>query len=145
MSQDPSCIFCKIARGEVPSARVLETEQALAFLDINPVNLGHTLLIPRNHHANLAEQPDDQAAAVAALLPRLCRAIRAATGADGLNVIANLGEVAGQTIHHLHWHIIPRHHGDAVHWPWPHQSCTPDELDRVRFAIQRELTPPTAQ
>ncbi len=141
MSHDPGCLFCKIANGEIPSARVLETDRAVAFLDINPVNKGHTLVIPRDHHANLSEVPDDVAADLGGLLPRVCRAVLEVTEADGLNIIANHGEVAGQTIHHLHWHVIPRHDGDAVHWPWPHQSYAGDELDRLRQAVTKALSP----
>lgn len=140
MSHHPSCLFCKIARGEVPAARVLETDRALAFLDINPVNPGHLLLVPKDHHATLADLPDDLAGAAATLLPRLCRAVRDTTGAEGLNVIVNLGRVAGQTIDHVHWHIIPRFNGDAVRWPWPHFPYQGDELDQMRGRIEQALT-----
>lgn len=140
MSQhDPSCIFCKIAGGEIPSARVLETDHAVAFLDINPVNKGHVLLVPRAHHATLAELPDEVAAATASLLPRLCRAILAATEADGLNVVVNNGRVAGQTIDHGHWHLIPRFVGDPVNWPWPHDAYSGDELDRMQAGIKAAI------
>jgi histidine triad (HIT) family protein len=136
---DPGCIFCKIARGEVPSAVVLETDDAVAFMDINPVNKGHLLLVPRAHHAGLADLPDDLAAYAGSLLPRLCRAVRAATGSDGLNVIVNNGRAAGQTVDHVHWHVIPRSHGDHVHWPWPHTGYTGDELAQMRDRIERAL------
>jgi histidine triad (HIT) family protein len=135
----PHCIFCKITRGELPSSTVLETDDAVAFLDIHPVNKGHVLLVPRSHHADLSELPDDVASRAAALLPRLCRAVRAATGADGLNVIVNVGRAAGQTVDHVHWHVIPRFHGDPVNWPWPHSEYLGDELGQMRFAIEREL------
>src|SRR5207249_3900726 len=102
------------------------------FLDINPVNPGHLLLVPKAHHATLADLPDDLAAQAGSLLPRLCRAVRSATGAGGLNVIVNLGRPAGQVIDHAHWHIIPRFPGDAVHWPWPHVPYTGDELSQMR-------------
>jgi histidine triad (HIT) family protein len=141
-SHDPHCIFCKIAIGEIPSARILETPEVMAFLDINPVNRGHTLLVPKAHHAHLSEVPDAVAAATGSLLPRLCRAIRAATGADGLNVIVNNGQAAGQTIDHCHWHIIPRFADDAVNWPWPHTPYVGDELGQMKFRIERELNPP---
>lgn len=141
MSPDRSCIFCKIAAGEIPSSRVLEHEKAVAFLDINPVNLGHVLLVPRDHHATLSDLPDELAGEVSSLLPRLCRAVRAATGADGLNIIVNHGAVAGQTIDHVHWHIIPRHDDDPVDWPWPHAEYVGDELNQMRFRIERELNP----
>ncbi len=125
----------------IPSAKILETADAVAFLDINPVNRGHTLLVPKAHHAHLSELPDAVAAATGSLLPRLCRAIRAATGADGLNVIVNNGQAAGQTIDHCHWHIIPRFSDDAVNWPWPHRPYVGDELGQMKFRIERELNP----
>jgi histidine triad (HIT) family protein len=139
-----NCIFCKIVRGEIPSSLVLETDEAVAFLDIHPVNLGHVLVVPRQHHADLTELPASLAGHVGALLPRLCRAVKKATGADGLNVIVNNGRVAGQTVDHGHWHIIPRFHGDPVDWPWPHSEYVGDELGQMRFRIERELNPPVA-
>jgi histidine triad (HIT) family protein len=138
-SRDPDCIFCKIVHEEIPAAKVLESAEAVAFLDINPVNPGHTLLVPRAHHVNLGELPEALAAATSSLLPLLCRAITAATGADGLNVIVNSGRAAGQTIDHCHWHIIPRFDDDAVNWPWPHCQYSGDELSQMRFRIEREL------
>ena len=80
---DSHCVFCKIVRGEIPSARVLETADAVVFLDINPVNPGHTLLVPRAHHARLEELPEELAAHAGSLLPRLCRAVKAATAPRG--------------------------------------------------------------
>jgi histidine triad (HIT) family protein len=138
-AHDPHCIFCKIVHGHIPSARVLETDRAIAFLDIHPVNPGHTLLVPRSHHVHLGELPDDIAAHAGSLLPRLCRAVRAATGADGLNVIVNNGRSAGQTIDHVHWHIIPRFQDDAVNWPWPQGEYVGDELGQMQLSIEREL------
>ena len=132
-------LFTKIVRGEIPAARVLETDRALAFLDINPVNPGHVLLIPKEPHASVADLPEDLAAHLGSLLPRLCRAARDATGADGLNVIANNGPVAGQTIFHVHWHIIPRFEGDAVHWPWPHSPYEPDGLEAMKERLVQAL------
>ena len=139
--QHPNCLFCKIIRGEIPAAKVLETDVVVAFLDIHPVNLGHLLLVPREHHADLTELPEASAAQTAALLPKLCRAVRAATGADGFNVIVNNGRAAGQIIDHGHWHIIPRFHNDTVDWPWPHSEYVGDELGQMRFRIERELNP----
>ncbi|WP_435022023.1 HIT family protein [Tundrisphaera sp. TA3] len=133
--QDPDCLFCRIIAGQIPSAQILETDWAVAFLDIHPVNPGHVLLVPKVHHATLADLPEDAASAVAALMPGLVRAIIAATGADGLNVVVNNGHAAGQTVDHGHWHLIPRFHGDPVHWPWPHQSYSGDELGRMQGRI----------
>ncbi len=141
---DPSCIFCKILRGDIPSSRVLETPHAVAFLDIRPVNPGHILLVPRHHHADLTELPEDVAAEAARLLPGLCRAVKAATGADGFNVVVNNGAAAGQTVAHGHWHIIPRRSDDSVNWPWPHTEYLGDELAQMQFRIRRELDPTIA-
>lgn len=141
-AHDPSCVFCKIVRGEIPSARILETEHAVAFLDINPVNRGHILLVPKAHHATLAELPDDLAAETARLLPRLSRAMMSVTEAEGFNLIVNNGRVAGQTVAHSHWHLIPRCGDDAVDWPWPHVDYPDDELaqmrDRIAAALEAE-------
>ena len=137
----PDCLFCKILRGTLPAAQVLQTDRVIAFLDIQPVNPGHVLLVPRDHHATLSDLPDELAAHAGSLLPRLCRAVRAATGAEALNVIVNHGRQAGQTIDHVHWHVIPRHADDAVRWPWPHARYAGDELNQMRARIERELTP----
>ncbi len=140
--RDPDCVFCKIVAGEIPSARVYESDRAVAFLDIQPVNKGHLLVVARSHHPTLADLPDELAAHVGSLLPRLCRAVRDATGVEGYNVIVNNGRAAGQTIGHVHWHLIPRSIDDDVHWPWPHRACSGDELERIRTRIEGALTNP---
>jgi len=132
-------IFSRIVRGEIPSAKVLETDRALAFLDISPVNHGHVLLIPKEAYPSIDELPDDLAAHLASLLPRLSRAVRKATGAEGINVVVNNGEVAGQTIFHVHFHIIPRFHGDPVRWPWPHQPYEEGALEEMRAKVEKTL------
>jgi len=139
-STEPGCIFCKIVAGEIPSSKVLETDEAIVFMDINPVNRGHILVVPKGHAANLADLPDDQAAHVGSLLPRLCRAVRSAANADGFNVVVNGGTVAGQTVDHCHFHVIPRFHGDPVHWPWPHTQYQADELKDYQLRIARALS-----
>lgn len=132
-------IFSRIAKGEIPAAKVLETDRALAFLDINPINHGHVLLIPKEAFPSIEELPDDLASHLASLLPRLSRAVRRATGAEGINVIVNNGEAAGQTIFHVHFHIIPRFHGDSVRWPWPHQPYPDGELEQMRSKVLNAL------
>lgn len=139
MSDHAGCVFCKIVRGELPAAKVLETEHALAVLDIGPLKPGHALLIPRAHHATLPELPDELAAATAALLPRLCRAVKAAARAEGLNVLVNVGPVAGQSVDHVHWHVIPRHAGDRVRWPWEPGRYEGDEMEAMRRAVAGHL------
>jgi histidine triad (HIT) family protein len=132
-------VFCKIVVGQIPSARVLETDMAVAFLDINPLNPGHCLIVPRAHHTQLSDLPDELAAHVGSLLPRLCRAVREATTAQGLNVIVNNGAAAGQVVNHCHWHIIPRFTGDPIRWPWRQGKYSGDELDQMKSRIERAL------
>ncbi len=139
MTYDPNNIFAKILRGEIPAAKVLETDQAIAFLDIGPLNKGHLLLIPKAAVATLSDLPDDLASHLGSLLPRLCRAVRTATSADGVNVVVNHGEAAGQTVFHVHYHIIPRFQNDDVQWPWHHGQYEGDELEQMRSKIAEAL------
>ncbi|WP_019791526.1 HIT family protein [Streptococcus sobrinus] len=103
------CIFCKILAGEIPSSKIYEDDKVLAFLDISQTTKGHTLVIPKEHVRNMLEMSDQTAADIFARLPKLARAVKAATGAKGLNILNNNEEIAGQTIFHAHIHIIPRY------------------------------------
>ena len=140
MSQpDPDCPFCRIAAGTIPASKVLESDRVVAFLDIAPVNLGHVLLVPKAHHANLTELSSSDAALLGGLLPQLTRAILAVTGADGLNLVINNGQAAGQTVDHGHWHLIPRFHSDAVRWPWPHLSYPGEAMGQMQDQLVAAL------
>lgn len=113
-------IFSKIIRGEIPCHRVYEDERVLAFLDINPLSDGHTLVIPKEPAATLDELSDDSAAALGRVLPRICRAVVAATGIREYNVLENNGAGAHQAIGHVHFHIIPKPNsteGLGIQWP----------------------------
>lgn len=111
------CLFCKIISGEIPSTKVYEDEHTLAFLDIHPVNIGHTLVIPKKHSANLYETPDETLAQMMAVVKKLSIAIKSAVSADGINIEMNNDPVAGQIIFHTHFHIVPRFSGDGFkHW-----------------------------
>jgi histidine triad (HIT) family protein len=102
-------IFSKILRGEIPCHRVYEDDQVLAFLDINPIAKGHTLVIPKEPAETLDKLSDDAAAAIGRVLPRLARAVLAATGAQHFNVLQNNGAPAHQAVFHVHFHIIPKY------------------------------------
>lgn len=101
-------IFGKILRGEIPCHRVYEDDLVLAFLDIFPLSKGHTLVIPKRAVATLDQLDDDSAAALGRVLPRIARAVLAASGARNFNVLQNNGEGAHQAVHHVHFHIIPK-------------------------------------
>ena len=103
-----STIFDKILDGEIPCHKVYEDDHVLAFLDIAPLSLGHTLVIPKERKAYLHELSDDQAAALGRVLPRLARAVMNATGATAYNILQNNGSTAHQAVFHVHFHIIPR-------------------------------------
>jgi histidine triad (HIT) family protein len=102
-------IFAKILRGEIPCHRVYEDEHVLAFLDVNPISRGHTLVIPREIATTLDQLSDDASAAIGRVLPRLSRAVLAATGASAYNVLQNNGPMAHQAVFHVHFHIIPKY------------------------------------
>lgn len=102
------CIFCKIVAGDVPSSKVYEDDEVLAFLDITQVTKGHTLVIPKQHHRNLLEMNAETASTLFARVPQIAQQLKEKLGASGLNIINNNEEVAGQTVFHTHVHLLPR-------------------------------------
>ena len=112
------CLFCNIIAGEIPSHTVFEDEKTLAFLDIGPVNTGHTLVIPKRHSQNIFDIASEDWAAVAETVRRVAGALEKGLGADGINLEMNNRPYAGQIVDHTHVHIIPRFRGDGLqHWP----------------------------
>jgi histidine triad (HIT) family protein len=133
-------IFSKIIRGEVPCHKVYEDDDVLAFLDINPLSEGHTLVIPKEPVATLDALSDRAAAAIGRVLPRICRAVLAATGARAYNVLQNNGPEAHQAVFHVHFHIIPKQRDGAglgIGWkPASLEAARGSELaDRIRSHI----------
>jgi len=111
---DSQCIFCRIARREIPSSLVYATDDAVAFLDIQPITPGHLLVIPVGHYATLAETPPTVLSALAAELPFLSRGLMQALDAPALNVFCNNGSEAGQVVRHVHFHLVPRRSDDGL-------------------------------
>jgi len=136
---DPDCIFCKIAAGQIPAMKILEDDHAVAFLDIGPLAEGHVLLIPKGHWATLDQMPADEAGAMLRHLPALCKAVQAATGCRGLNVLQNNGRVAHQVVMHVHFHLIPRNPGDEFHFNWPAGSYPQGRMDQLAQEIRSHL------
>lgn len=112
MDMRNNCIFCAIADGEIPSFKVYEDECVVAYLDINPCSEGHTLVVPREHSECLLDTPDATIAAVLARVKKVAAHLKEALPCDGFNIVQNNGEAAGQTVKHLHFHIVPRRSGD---------------------------------
>lgn len=141
MAED--CIFCEIVDGSIPSRTVYEDEQVQAFLDVNPLSRGHTVVIPTGHHETIADLPTAAGEALFTKLPRLVPAIEGAVDADGSTVGFNNGSAAGQEIPHVHGHIIPRFRDDSggnLHTMMGQQvELSDDEFERIATNIQAAL------
>jgi len=118
MSADPNCIFCKIVAGQIPSFRLFEDVASLAFMDINPANEGHCLVIAKPHHPTLYDMPPDLLAAVSATVLKVAKAVDAALKPDGLNLVQSNGKGAAQSVPHFHVHVLPRRLGDNLKINW---------------------------
>lgn len=103
------CIFCKIIDGSIPSSKVYEDENILAILDLSQTTYGHTLVMPKKHYQNILEIPSDELATLMVKVQELAKLITAKLNANGVNILVNTNEAAGQTVMHLHIHIIPRY------------------------------------
>ena len=116
--KDNNCIFCKIAGGEIPSSTLYEDEMVRVILDISPASKGHALILPKEHYANLYEISDEMASHVIKTAKKMAKKMQEELGVEGLNVLQNNGELAGQTVFHYHMHLIPRYQGDKVNMKW---------------------------
>jgi len=134
MSTEQECIFCKIIRGEIPCSKVYEDKEFLAFLDIRPINKGHTLIIPKVHCKNLLDFPKSEETDLFEFIKKMATAVVKATSADGFNLGMNNGKAAGQIVHHAHLHIIPRFDNDGLE-SWPHKQYSESEMQEVQKKI----------
>ena len=132
------CIFCKIVAGELPAAKVYEDKRFLAFLDINPINKGHVLVIPKEHHETLTNTPADILKDLIAIVKTLAPAVVSGAGGAGFNLGVNNGKVAGQLVDHVHFHIIPRLDNDNLH-PWPGKQYAEGEKESYAQRILKSL------
>jgi histidine triad (HIT) family protein len=130
-------IFSKILAGEVPCHRIYEDECVLAFLDVNPVSEGHTLVIPKEPAATLDALSDEAAAALGRVMPRVCRAVMRATGTRDYNVLQNNGAAAHQAVFHVHFHIIPKQGQKGLGISWPAKALHGGEAlaAKIRAAL----------
>jgi histidine triad (HIT) family protein len=137
---DQDCIFCQIVAGKAPATRIYEDSQTLAFLDLNPINPGHCLVIPKAHHASLFTLDSATYEAIAATTLKVAQAIQSALQPGGMNVFQANGVVAGQTVFHLHNHLLPRHDNDnlqvEVHGL---QTADVEQLEPIAQRIRKQL------
>jgi histidine triad (HIT) family protein len=132
------CIFCRIAAGRAPAARLVETPTVLAFLDIAPVNYGHTLVIPREHFHNLLDLPDELWTEMGRVSRRVAQALRRVLFAQGINLGMNNFEAAGQVVFHAHLHVIPRYLTDGLRL-FPQEDYKPGDMEKVAAQLRQAL------
>lgn len=126
-----SCIFCQIVAGKANSWKVMENEHAYAFLDINPVNPYHTLVIPKHHHTNVFDTPRETLQEVIGLLKDVTDLYQEKLGLENMQVVCSSGREAQQDVFHTHFHIVPRKLGDGQSIRWtPHPEMRP-EFDQM--------------
>lgn len=113
------CIFCKLANGEIPTNTLYEDDVVKVIFDLGPATKGHVLIIPKEHFDDVFSMDEDVAAHVFAVASRVAKALHEELGCDGMNILQNNGEIAGQTVFHFHMHIIPRYKDDLVNIKWP--------------------------
>ena len=130
-----NCIFCKIAAGEIPSNTIYEDDSFRVILDLGPATKGHALVLPKNHYADLFEIPEDVLADAARVAKKVAGTMKEKLACDGLNLVQNNGETAGQTVMHFHLHIIPRYKDDGQHILWKPTSPSPEELAAIKDTI----------
>ena len=138
--KDPNCIFCKIVAGEIPSEKVYEDGDVVAFVDINPTSRGHTLVIPKDHYANLLTTPEDVLKKTVAVLPKIAKAAVEATGSQGFNVLQSNSPCAGQVVPHVHFHVVPRNPGDGIGLGFRQAPPVKDDLSKTAEAIRSALS-----
>jgi len=133
------CVFCKIIRGELDSEVVYDNDHAIAFLDINPIHDGHTLVIPKEHHKDLYDLPDEVLSEVMKVVKKVAVGVKKAVNADGVNIGMNNELAAGQVVFHAHFHVIPRYEGDGLKH-WGRQSEEEPQLKEVANKLKAVLS-----
>lgn len=136
---DGNCIFCKIARGEIPSSTVYEDEEFRVILDLGPASRGHALILPKNHYKDICDADRETAGKLFPLAGRIGAAMKKGLGADGFNVVQNNGASAGQTVFHLHVHVIPRYDGGPEMVAWKPGKEEAEELAKTAEKVAAQL------
>lgn len=142
MSTTSDCLFCKIISGDIPSAKVYEDDQVYAFLDISQVTKGHTLIIPKTHVKDIYETTDAVAQELFKRVPKIANAIKEAYKPEGINILNNNEEAAGQSVFHLHIHLIPRYgkgDGFGAVWKTNNDQYSQDELNKIASDISNNV------
>ena len=131
------CIFCKIANGEIPARTIYEDELFRVILDLSPATRGHALILPKDHFQDLYDLGSKEATALMLVAQKVATNMKEVLGIDGLNLVQNYGEIAGQTLFHFHLHLIPRYEddGNQERLSWNHMDVTQEELDELYLKL----------
>lgn len=132
------CLFCKIIKGEVSANKIYENDKVVVFLDINPVNLGHNLVVSKEHYKDFLSAPDEVLKEMIITMKKIAKAMTGALDLEGFNIEQNNGSVAGQVIPHLHFHIIPRYKDDGLRH-WQGKKYKEGEIKKVAEKIKNYL------
>ena len=136
MRRDPDCVFCKIVAGEIPSFKLFEDEATLAFMDINPANEGHALVIPKEHAPDLYAVSDEALARTSVTAKRVAAALARTLNPHGLNLVQSNGAAAGQSVMHFHVHVLPRVKDDGLAMNWGLKLGDIDAIGRLAERIR---------
>ena len=129
------CIFCKLANGVIPTNSLYEDHVVKVIFDAGPASLGHVLILPKEHFDNVYALDDDTAAHVFQVAVKVAKALKEGLNLEGLNIVQNNGEIAGQTVFHFHMHIIPRYKGDTVNVGWKPGEVTDEEIEKIKSLV----------
>ncbi len=137
MENQEDCIFCKIIKGKIPCYKVYEDEHSFAFLDINPINLGHTLIIPKKHYSSFLDASEEDLSRIMKTIKKIAPKILNALNTSSFNIIQSNGKAAGQEIFHVHFHLIPRYENDSKELAWKTEKILPEKMNeflkKVKF------------
>ena len=129
------CIFCKLANGVIPTNSLYEDDVVKVIFDAGPASSGHVLILPKEHFDNVYSLDDGTAAHIFQVAVKVAKALKEGLNLEGLNIVQNNGEIAGQTVFHFHMHIIPRYKGDTVNVGWKPGEVTDEEIEKIKSLV----------
>jgi len=133
------CIFCKLANGDIPTNALYEDDIVKVIFDLGPATRGHVLVVPKEHFDNIFSMDEKTAGHVFAVASKIAKFLNDELGCDGMNLLQNNGEIAGQTVNHFHLHLIPRYEGDGLNLNWPQQEISAEQLEEIRQSIKKSI------
>ena len=133
------CIFCKLSNGDIPTNALYEDDVVKVIFDLNPASKGHVLILPKNHFDDIYSMDDATAAHVFQVAVKVAKAMKETLGCEGLNIVQNNGEIAGQTVFHFHLHLIPRYENDGITIAYKPMDLTDEQIEDMREKLEMSL------